>query len=400
MKILLVDDDKFRVSSLRIFLLGEKLVEEHNFFHADSVSAAKSILENLHFDVLILDVVIPKDSDGTGSPSSKNAIELLTSLSRVASLKKPSKIIGITSHLTDLGRFQESFRKHCIVIIEANRKTIGWKSNLAEYIGYDQNSKMQRCVQTANLQVITVHGIRTFGQWQNRLKTLVNSSISVQFHSYKYGYKSALALFSKSRHSSEVAELSDKLMQIFRSNPGCTFAIFCHSFGTYLIIEALRLLINKNEALPVSTVVLAGSVLENNVDLSFLFDKKIKVVNDCADKDYVLWLSEAVVPFLGMAGKTGIHGMENKYFANRYFAGGHSSYFSGDEFMHRYWVPLLNIHSEVSNCDARRDSPMERDIFEGLICSVGAIKRFVVKGVVKLKFVFSELLVCLIKRKV
>jgi hypothetical protein len=44
--------------------------------------------------------------------------------------------------------------------------------------------------------IITVHGIRTFGQWQERLERLVTESTNlddVEFINYKYGYFSVLA---------------------------------------------------------------------------------------------------------------------------------------------------------------------------------------------------------------
>jgi len=392
LKILIVDDDRFRQASLKNFLLTEGILGQHDLYHAENTLDATDLLQRFYFDVMVLDVVLPKDSDKRSVPDSKNALSLLATLMRTSTLKKPSKIIGITSHLSDLGRFQESFRKHCIVIIEANRKSVGWKSHVAEYIGYEHDSKRQKTVHELALHVITVHGIRTFGQWQNRFKNIVNSALPVQFHSYKYGYRSVLALFSRSRHAAAVNALASRFQQIFNENPDCRFAVFSHSFGTYLTIEALRLLLMHSQKLPISTVVLSGSVLENTVDLSFLFDKKIRVINDCANGDYVLWLSEAFVPFLGMAGKTGIFGMENAYLTNRHFPGGHSSYFDGDDFMIRNWLPLINVAEEVKVIDTREDSALEQDFLESIIIFFGSSKRWFVGSFLLLKTLISSVI--------
>jgi hypothetical protein len=43
--------------------------------------------------------------------------------------------------------------------------------------------------------------------------------------------------------------------------------------------------------------------------------------------DKILFLSEALVPNTGMAGRIGFYGLNNNRFVNRYFKGGHSHYF-------------------------------------------------------------------------
>lgn len=47
---------------------------------------------------------------------------------------------------------------------------------------------------TAQHIVILVHGIRTFGAWQDRLAALLHAhEPGVEVHVYKYGYLDALA---------------------------------------------------------------------------------------------------------------------------------------------------------------------------------------------------------------
>src|SRR5882762_4353579 len=43
--------------------------------------------------------------------------------------------------------------------------------------------------------IVTIHGIRTFGHWQERLEALVStdSNSDVEFANYKYGYFSIIA---------------------------------------------------------------------------------------------------------------------------------------------------------------------------------------------------------------
>lgn len=386
MKILIVDDDIFRRTSLKDYFISTRLLEDQNIYVASNADEATGLLTRFHFDVLVLDVVLPKDGNRLTKADSKTGLDLLTNIARKSSLKKPTKIIGITAHLADQGRFQRSFQKHCLVVIEANRRTTGWKQRLADYIGYDHQARTHREIEAQSLNVITLHGIRTYGHWQSRLRELVHFNImTIPFHTYKYGYASFLALFSSSHHKKEIRLLSNQLNRIFDKNINSTFIVFCHSFGTYLLTETLRELASIRSSLPIRTVVLAGSVLPSTVDLDFLRQKNIRVINDCAERDYVLWLSEAFVPNLGMAGKTGIYGVEDEFLLNRFSRGGHSSYFEGDEYMLRNWVPLIGGVEEPARFDFRESTALEQDFLERIVVFVGSCKASLIGRARRLK---------------
>ena len=164
------------------------------------------------------------------------------------------------------------------------------------------------------------------------------------------------------------------LLSLFAQTGNLRFVIFAHSFGTYLVIEALRKLVAMGVDLPLTTVVLAGSVLPNDVDVSFLTQRRIRLVNDCADGDYVLWLSEAIIPDLGMAGKTGIYGFESEFLVNRFKLGGHSSYFDGDDYMNTHWLPLL-ADASVHRFDLRESSSVRQDFLERIVAVIASFKR-------------------------
>ena len=380
MKILIVDDDTFRTSSLQQFFISEKILSEEEIYIATNSQDAEDLLARFYFDVLVLDVVLPLNSIDK-KPTSKNGIGILNSITRSnTSIRKPGKIIGITAHIADLGRFKKRFEDYCLIVIEANRLTVGWKTKLADYVRYDGAARAHGFLETEMLNIVTIHGIRTFGQWQLRLQRLVSAKVmELPFHTYKYGYFSFLAIFSRSRHSSEIRKLSGRLSEIFASNKGSSFILFSHSFGTYLIVEALRDITRLGGELPIRALVLSASVLPSSTDFTFLFERNIRIINECADSDYVLWISEALVPQLGMAGKTGLYGFENSLLTNRYFRGGHSSYFEGDDFMKDFWLPLLES-ADVAKFDTRESSALENDVFERLVITIGSIKALVVNA--------------------
>jgi hypothetical protein len=84
----------------------------------------------------------------------------------------------------------------------------------------------------------------------------------------------------------------------------------------------------------------------------------IRLVNDCGIRDSVLIFSQAFVLFTGMAGRTGLAGLEGNRFRNRFSTFGHSGYFVqngefSDYYMSRYWVPLLTTDLPIEECDER-----------------------------------------------
>src|SRR5690606_3416078 len=118
-------------------------------------------------------------------------------------------------------------------------------------------------------------------------------------------------------------------------------------------------------SLPViDTVILSGSVLPHSFRWQDLLGVRVRqLVNDCGCKDAILWLSQLLVIGTGSAGFTGFTGVTGPQFRNRYFRFGHSGFFrkwGGEDFMNRYWVPLLvDRLDRVDDVDERRGTLLE-----------------------------------------
>lgn len=350
MRVIILDDDDSRREQLRRGIIEEFSSVE--IAQACCVDDAKAMMRASYFDVLITDVVIPRRSDRK-DPSRLNAFDLLSQLARSPSLKKPEKIIGITAHLDDIDTFRREFEVFCSVVIEAKVGS-GWIKRVNNYLRYTSSSKASRISAECGVHVFTVHGIRTYGAWQDVLRSLVVSRRDdVSFKTYKYGYFSALSFVSPWHRNRQVQWLSDRIRAVSLS-PGARVVVFSHSFGTYLTILALKGILDDVAASGIDlTVVLSGSVLGSDFDLSdFRRVPNVRVVNECGDRDVVLYLSSLVGGRLGMAGKTGFNGFVDERFVNRFYAGGHSHYFSGD-FMENYWLPLIFEDSACVPLDLR-----------------------------------------------
>ncbi|HZY87156.1 MAG TPA: hypothetical protein VFE78_20135, partial [Gemmataceae bacterium] len=196
--------------------------------------------------------------------------------------------------------------------------------------------------------IITVHGIRTFGQWQERLEKLLPAEEGLTVKHYHYGYFSVIAFILPFLRWLTTRRFRRELLREAQANPGARIDLVAHSFGTHLVAWAL-LGLPKDQRPHIHTIILAGGVLKVGFSWRVLMDdgKVRRIVNDCGTNDRVLLLNQLCVLFTGMAGRVGFNGMtERERFLNRYFRFGHSGYFerdglSDDEFMREKWVPLL-----------------------------------------------------------
>lgn len=207
--------------------------------------------------------------------------------------------------------------------------------------------------------VITVHGIRTFGHWQERLEEITQKTDpTIVFYHYRFGYFSVLAFMFPSLRWLVTRRFQKRLLHITGLEDWSRIDIVAHSFGTHIVAWALYSL-SKSQCPNIHTLILAGSVLRSGFAWEDLLPSYVsRLVNDCGIKDSILLLNQLVVLFTGMAGRIGFHGMMNRSFLNRYFTFGHSGYFVNngspdDSFMQRWWVPLLTSDLAMERHDER-----------------------------------------------
>ena len=198
--------------------------------------------------------------------------------------------------------------------------------------------------------VITVHGIRTFGDWQHRLESLIPVSHrdQITFHHYKFGYFSFLKFVFPPARWFVTKRFKRYLRQEVANDDWSRIDLVGHSFGTHVIGWALRDLSPNTNSRRIHTVIFASSVLKSTFDWSEVFGKCLtRLANDCSVNDIPLIFSKLFSLFTGSAGREGFVGPTSSTFQNRYFKHGHSGYFRGpfkisqNAFMKRNWLPLL-----------------------------------------------------------
>lgn len=192
MKIIIVDDNLTRALGLAEYLSAAGLCLVTDVEICNCVDIAKNRLEVMYFDALILDVVLPKRNNEI--PTAQHGISLLGQINRSSRLLKPEKIIGITGYLDDIAKFKNEFEQYCLTVIEARVSDSHWKKKVVDALLYTASSRLARAVSEQNIHILSIHGIRTFGEWQTRLPRLIANRLpGIKSSSYKYGYFSALA---------------------------------------------------------------------------------------------------------------------------------------------------------------------------------------------------------------
>lgn len=230
--------------------------------------------------------------------------------------------------------------------------------------------------------VITVHGIRTFGHWQDRFGKLVRDAHgNAIIESFRYGYFSLISFIIPPLRWMFVTRFTNELNYAAQRHPKHRIILVGHSFGTHIIAWSLHRLVSKNKCPKISTVILAGSVLRSSFPWNSLLASGTvgRVINDCGINDVVLILSQFFVLLTGMAGRIGFIGMAGTHFTNRFFRGGHSLYFEklkspDDEFMRTYWLPLIDPSNLVEIVDQRDAATAMRGIWLTMIQNADLLK--------------------------
>lgn len=206
--------------------------------------------------------------------------------------------------------------------------------------------------------VITLHGIRTYGEWQTRLEKLVHAkNPEIVFSHFRYGYFSAVAFLIPMLRRILVGRFERELLHKIDFHKPTRIDLVGHSFGTYIIGWTLRRLRNKQSEIRFHTVILAGSVLKTNHHWGDIVGfQVVRLINDCGENDDVLLVSQLVVG-TGMAGRLGFIGMHDEQFVARFSKFGHGGYFgplnNDDTYMKENWVPLLTGNEPINKFDSR-----------------------------------------------
>ncbi len=361
--ILIVDDNLLRANTLKVEIVSKLEIAEEQIHHTDNLKDAIDKLRKIKYDLIVVDIVIPIRSDG--ERHSKYGISLLRRLEKKrGALILPNKILAITAESEEIDKYIESLDSDIFDISHARNTDSRWISKAISILNY-RLDELRSSSKINDQIILTIHGIRTIGDWQDKLRSLVVANCNqAQFYNYKYKYFPAFGIIFPSINKKQIYDLVEFInAKDIESKKDIDLVLFAHSFGSYLLTKSLEK-ISFSEKVKSVKVVFAGSVLSHKYDFKFKNKNIYSIYNFCGSDDYVLYLSELFCCELGMAGKIGFDGMDGGMISNHYLEYGHSDYFiEENNFLKKYWIPIVNNNPSVNL------SKIKASTIDNFICS-------------------------------
>lgn len=367
MRIVVVDDSERRVGLIEGLLEKYKNLGLLDVEYCDSADAARVALRD-PCDLLVLDILIPKKRNATARAA--NSVELLRDVCDPGGrFIRPGMVFGITADEGDIGTHRSEFVKFASTVVSAPHFDESWLASLDDQVQSVLSSRAKASSASRDRVLITVHGIRTYGLWQQNLRRRLESySRDFRFYEVKYGFLDLLSFcvpYLRNRVSSKVAS---RIVRIINEEGESGISIVAHSFGTIIVSEAMAM---DGVSRKLDSIIFCGSPLPASHNVDHVESKVGLFINDCGTRDFVLLAARVLLPGLGDAGRVGFIRENSPGFMNRFFRGGHSLYFESHQaadFCDRNWVGALTRESGPEFVD-QRTTYFGQDVV-GLLMSV------------------------------
>ncbi|MCS0354651.1 response regulator [Vibrio diabolicus] len=367
-KVLIVDDNKKRLKKLITKLEQLDNQQYLKIDEAKSSSKAKQLMRVTKYDLLVLDVVLPKRDRET--PSANEGIKTLRDIHVKPDFYTPTKIIGITAFIKDMGKFSNEFYERTSVILQAESHSSSWISQIASNVDSLIKTLVSEAQSQSNVTLISIHGIRTIGHWQNNLNDLVKeNSRKIEPKTVKYGFFSLLSFLFPHLRDYVAKKVVKKIHSALDSSNQDRVILVAHSFGTYIAAKAIETYTGKTQ---IDLTIFAGSVLKTDHDLDSIFKRTNMFINECGARDKILMICNMLVLGLGDAGRSGFSSHQHNSFINRYYNGGHDVYLAKEKMLEN-WVPSIISGQKPRDID-ERPNLWYQDISEFIIQLFSATK--------------------------
>lgn len=131
-KILIVDDSSHKSEQVKQLLIDDAMISPADILMVPHIKAAKRLLTSEHFDLLILDLVLPLDEGDTPTP--EKGIGFLKDLEANPQLNPPLYIIGLTAFGDLKQQFENEFSKYVWHLIAYNVMEMNWQDKLKNIV--------------------------------------------------------------------------------------------------------------------------------------------------------------------------------------------------------------------------------------------------------------------------
>ncbi|MFS7250301.1 hypothetical protein AB6869_14790 [Rahnella rivi] len=373
-RFLIVDDNITRGNKILDFLVQKHNILAEFIDFANCVKSAESLLRNTSYSLAFLDMSLPYNEDDVADPFS--GINLLKKI-QSKKLNKPIRIIGYTALDHNIKEKESEFEALGFKLYYAEEHDLSWIGNIQQQINYAVESAEKYKSSNLDIALVTIHGINTFGNWQELLSSEIrkkNKSCDFSHLPFKNALISFSTFLNRRKRDAVVELFKEQLVEWLKANRANRIIFFSHSFGTYILIHALEKINDPLLLKNISLIVLSASVLPRNHDFKGILKKtNATIINECAVNDNALLCSEMFVVGTGMGGKLGFNMLSSDRIKNRFYRGGHSSFFTR-EFIKEYWFPLLDTPLEVEEINNAPSLTLLNSAITYFAIFIGSIK--------------------------
>lgn len=371
-EILIIDDDKSRAQQIKGNILSiNQDIHESSIELSHSLHSARVNLKNKSYASVFLDMALPTFDDDNNVDV--DAGILLLNEMRRGRLNTPIKIFGFTALNDGIEEKNKEFEQLGFKLFYSPPGDLSWLGIITHQLDYSI-SAFRISTKEKDIAIVTVHGIRTFGSWQERLINLIRNQLKPKLLeplNFKFTGIDFFTFMIPPLRKKIVYRLHEDLKAWMNEHSTKNIICFSHSFGTYILIKALELFEDEHLTNNISLIVLSGSVLHK--DYNFTKLNKVcnaTIINECGVNDFPLLLSEAFIIGTGMAGKVGFRRLNTSKFINRYYNGGHSYFFDAEsKFIKENWLPLIDGKSELMLSDEN----IKVNFIQGLLMSTSRV---------------------------
>ena len=131
--------------------------------------------------------------------------------------------------------------------------------------------------------IISVHGIESQGEWQKQLAPLISEQGWI-YYPLHYGIFRGFRFVQPWQRAAQIDWFRREFRNIRNRIQDVVPSIVAHSFGTYIVCEALDIY----DGLNVDKIILCGSIVRRDYDWDKIFRRKqaTAVRNDYGQKDF------------------------------------------------------------------------------------------------------------------
>lgn len=356
---LVVEDTETKYTDIEILI--KSIRADFHIKRVDNVSDAITEIKGRQYSFVIVDIQLPNEKYTT-DVNSNAGIELIRWIKHNQKRKKcnpPENILVISQFKELIEEHHKNMSQTQVFSYLYDIQDEEWKTYIRDCVEEFMLKKevtVSKC--DDELVVYSVHGINTHGEWQESFNDFLSKkeNVNINHLPYKYQYFPVYSFLIPFLRSGEVNRMISDLEHCAKKAPNSTVHLVGHSFGTYVICEALKKIPLENSP-KIGNLILVNSVLKSSYNFTEIVTKhKVeKILCECAINDSILIMSQTFALGLGMGGRMGFKGKLYKTISSRFFKGGHSDLFDSEKFTDWFDVimskdvPLIDERNKTSS---------------------------------------------------